>query len=422
MQISSKISFAKLCVVLFSCLFISLISKAAATERQSIVAQFYTAQNESIYWLSSSKRVAKASEWLKAIDAADNLGIVSNNLLNDQIRAVLKSRETISNETRSQTDKLITTVILKFIQTLQEGNIVFAYNEVSTSHDSDYIQQLLQSQRRSVPKLVAKLDCKDAEYLTLKRYLHDSLPALSTDKFKALAMAMNYRRFLSINQEVNCIVVNIPEAEAIYYKENKPILTMRTVVGKKSNPTPTIASHITSIVTFPYWNVPHSIAVKEILPKVQKDDNYLEQNNFEVVDAKNNVVDDADLNWKKYDADNFPYFFRQSTGAGNSLGVLKFNLENPFSIFLHATSWQGVFEKENRFLSHGCIRLEKPFDLANELMNGKLDIEKLKSDKENTEPKTYRLDAPLQTFIIYNLVQVNGKKITFLDDVYKLVK
>ena len=197
---------------------------------------------------------------------------------------------------------------------------------------------------------------------------------------------------------------------------------MKTVVGKKSKPTPTIASYITNIITFPHWNVPHSIAVRELLPKVQKNENYLEQQNFEVVDANGNVVEDSELNWKDYSENNFPYFFRQSTGSGNALGVLKFNFQNPYSIFLHATSWQGVFSKDYRFLSHGCVRMEKPFELAGAMLRGKIDIKKLKSGKKNTESKSIKLPHKVPVFIVYMPVKVDGKKVTFLNDVYSQIK
>ena len=197
---------------------------------------------------------------------------------------------------------------------------------------------------------------------------------------------------------------------------------MRTVVGKKEHPTPTIASYITNIVTFPHWNVPHSIAVKELLPKVQKNENYLEQNNYDVVTAKGKVIDDSELKWKNYNENNFPYFFRQATGPRNSLGLLKFNMQNPFSIFLHSTSWKAAFTKDYRFLSHGCIRLEKPLELAKALLPDKIDIRALKSGKKNTESKTIILGQKIPLFIIYMPVTVSGNKVTFLPDVYGLIK
>jgi len=223
-------------------------------------------------------------------------------------------------------------------------------------------------------------------------------------------------------QPSECIIANIPSAEAKYYRNNVLKIKMRTVVGLILKPTPTISSYITGIVTFPHWNVPYTIAVTELLPKVQKNENYLEQNNFDVVDSRGNLVDDSNFKWKDYNETNFPYFFRQSTGSKNSLGVLKFDLQDPFSIFLHATSFQGAFAKESRFLSHGCVRLEKPFELANAMLRGNLDVKKLKTGKKNTEPKTIKLSNKIATFITYSPVTVTGKKVTFLADVYGLVK
>jgi len=155
---------------------------------------------------------------------------------------------------------------------------------------------------------------------------------------------------------------------------------------------------------------------------LQKDESYLERNNFEVVDAKGNVVDDSDLNWDSYTEKTFPYFFRESTGPNNSLGVLKFYLQNPFSIYLHDTNSKGAFAKDSRFLSHGCIRLEKPIELADLLTRGEIDERELKTGKKDTESKTIKLDRKVQVFIVYMPVIVDGQKVTFLNDIYDLVK
>jgi murein L,D-transpeptidase YcbB/YkuD len=233
---------------------------------------------------------------------------------------------------------------------------------------------------------------------------------------------MNYRLYFTINHQSEYIVVNVLSAEAEYYKNDKLVIGMRVVVGQKANPTPLFASYITSLVTFPHWNVPQSIAVKELIPKVQKDKNYLEQNGFEVVDAKGIEVDDSELHWKTYSENNFPFFFRQSTGGDNALGVLKFNLKNPYSVFLHATSNQAVFTRTNRFLSHGCIRLEKPFELANALLENKLNVEELKTAKKDTESNTIQLPHKIPTYILYMPIQIVDNRITFLFDEYGLIK
>ena len=258
--------------------------------------------------------------------------------------------------------------------------------------------------------------------MVLKKYLSDSISTIDGLNRKKLVLAMNYRKYFAINHRPEFIVVNIPATDAKYYRNDQLKITMRTVVGMKKHPSPTIASYITNIVTFPHWNVPHSIAVDEILPKVQKSENYLEQNNYEVVNGKGKVIEDSELNWQSYNEKNFPYFFRQSTGSGNALGVLKFNLQNPFSIFLHSTSNKNAFAKDFRFLSHGCIRLQKPLELAKALLPDKIDIKELKGGKKDTESKAIKLSHKLPVYIIYMPVSVVGNKVAFFKDEYRLIQ
>jgi len=413
-----------LTLFIMSCFIITSFAKKPVLNEDSLMVQkFYTTLNEPLFWLSSRKDIKRANEWIKAIELNENSGILSDKLQIVQIRTALSNKSKMDNFLKEKTDKQITGFVLNFIKHQQQANILFEYDEVNAPRDSVYIFQLIFSKNKgSVSNLLSTLDCKDPDYLVLKKFLHDSISDKNSVKYKTVLLAMNYRKYLAANQHPEYILVNIPEAEAVYYKNSLPTLKMRTVPGKKTNMTPTISSYINSIVTFPTWNVPFNIAGDEILPKVQKDENYLEQHNFDVVDAKGNVMDDSELNWKSYTAKNFPYYFRQSTGSDNSLGVLKFNLQNPFSIFLHATSNPGAFAKDYRFLSHGCIRLEKPFELADAMLRGKLDMEELKSGKKNTESTIIKLPVKIPVFITYVPLTVTGNKVTFLPDVYGLIK
>jgi len=409
--------------VLVSCFITSSYAQQDTLKSDTIVQQFYAINHEPLYWFSSDKNRNRATEWLTMMESADNLGIVPDKYQSILIHVALLSNNTLDNIKKEQRDKQITGLVLNFLKNMQEGNIKFDYDEVNVSRDSVYIHQLLSSKpSESVSQMVSRLDCKDQEYLVLKQFLKDSITVKDTLKFKKISLAMNYRRYFTANHPSEYIVANIPATEASYYQNDFLKLKMRTVVGRKENPTPLIASNITNIVTFPHWNVPHSIAVKELLPKVQKNENYLEQNSYDVVNSRGKVIDDTQLKWKSYTEKNFPYFFRQSTGPRNALGVLKFNLQNPFSIFLHSTSLKSAFAKDYRFLSHGCIRLAKPMEFAKALLPDEIDIKALKSGKKNTESKTITLPHKIPVFIIYNPVMVAGKKVTFLKDEYGLIK
>jgi hypothetical protein len=402
----------------------------------SMVVEFYARIRNPLYWFPSKenwfspvgdwfsgKGARGVEQWLGAIESAKSLGIIANEEHIGQVRAVLSSKPKIDSITKVKTDALVTDLVLHFIKDLQQGHSHFDYDEISVNRDSLYISQLLKPKfLKSVSRIVSELDCKDHDYRVYKKFLRDSVSATDSLKRKTIFCAMNYRRFFSTNRYSEYLLVNISQTEATYFKNGVLAITMRTVVGKKTKQTPTIASYITSITTFPDWNVPYQIAVDEILPKVQKNEDYLEQNSYEVVDANGNEVDDSDIRWSDYTARNFTCFFRQSSGAGNALGVVKFDLQDPFSIFLHGTSNQKTFSKEYRFLSHGCIRLEKPFDLADSLLRGKLDVKELETGKTDKKPTVIALQSKIPTFIIYMPVKIDNEKVAFLKDEYGLIK
>jgi L,D-transpeptidase YcbB len=389
----------------------------------AMVQNFYANNDSNQFWFSSNNNMKRSNEWLDVLDSANKFGLVSDKIQIEQARMALGNKSNIGIEIKEATDQQITGLVLKFIKELQEGLVHFDFDEVSIPRDSVYASQLLNSKRNeSVSEMITRLDCKDSDYLVYKKFLNDSLTANDTLKSKTIMLAMNYRRYLTLNDHSDYIIANIPETEVRYYRDKKLALEMKSVVGKKKNPTPTIASYITDIVTFPFWNVPFSIASKELLPKVQMDESYLERNNFEIVDGKGNVVDDSELNWEGYTEKNFPYFFRESTGPNNSLGILKFNLQNPFSIYLHDTNLKGGFAKDYRFLSHGCVRLEKPAELAALLAGDEIDVQSLKNGKKDTESKIIKLDQKIPVFIVYMPVTVDGQKVTFIKDEYGLIQ
>jgi len=390
----------------------------------SLVQKFYAINREPLYWYASHKDTKRANEWLTAIEAAKEWGLVSRKLMTGQIRTAMLPKNIRNKTSKANTDKLITGVVLNFIKELQEVKVHFDYDEVTAPRrDSVYIYQLINSKNKGpVSQIVSKLDCQNPDYQVLRKFMKDSITDKNSLKYKSVIQSINYLKYLSLYGQSEYIVANIPETEVRYYQNGKLKLKMKSVVGKKKNPTPTIASHITNIVTFPFWNVPFSVASKELLPKIQKDESYLERNSFEVVDAKGNPIDDSGLNWDSYTEKNFPYFFRESTGPNNSLGVLKFNLGNPFSIYLHDTNSKGAFAKDSRFLSHGCVRLEKPIELADLLTRGKVNVWELKTGQKDTESKILKLDQKIPVFIIYMPVVVDGQKVTFLKDVYNLIQ
>jgi murein L,D-transpeptidase YcbB/YkuD len=202
----------------------------------------------------------------------------------------------------------------------------------------------------------------------------------------------------------------------------KNVLTMRTVVGKRDTPTPTIDTYATSIVTHPYWNVPKSIAINEIFPKAAKDPEYLSRNRIEIIDKNGEAINPEELDWEELTAEKFPYRFRQETGEDNSLGLLKVEIKNPLSIYLHDTNARYLFASNQRWRSHGCVRVQKPAELANYMAGSQLlDSDFMtEPDTVSTPPKWHKLKARIPVFLFYLPADCNEKgDIMYFPDVYK---
>jgi murein L,D-transpeptidase YcbB/YkuD len=141
---------------------------------------------------------------------------------------------------------------------------------------------------------------------------------------------------------------------------------MRAIVGSKENATPILDGTMEYLVFSPYWNIPLSIATKELLPKIQDNPKYLDRENIEVIRGsgdKAQVVDASKIKWTK-ESDLEGLLLRQKPGTKNALGLVKFIFPNPHNVYLHDTPADNLFDRLTRTLSHGCVRLEQPKELA----------------------------------------------------------
>lgn len=162
--------------------------------------------------------------------------------------------------------------------------------------------------------------------------------------------------------------INIPAFWLTVFEKDTVVMQSAVVCGKPDHQTPILKSKVDHMLIYPYWNVPISIATKEILPAVQRDTSYIRRKNFEVLGAGDKVLDYTKVPWRKYTKDYLPVRFRQRIGEENSLGVVKFNFNNPFGVYLHDTNSKRYFKTSSRSQSHGCIRLENFIDFADFLI------------------------------------------------------
>lgn len=164
------------------------------------------------------------------------------------------------------------------------------------------------------------------------------------------------------------VFINIPAFWLTVYEKDTVVMQSAIVCGKPDHQTPILKAKIDHMLIYPYWNVPISIATKEILPAVQHDTSYIRRKNFEVLGVGDKVLDYTKIPWRRYTKDYLPVRFRQRIGEENSLGVVKFNFYNPYGVYLHDTNSKRYFKTSSRSQSHGCIRLENFIDFADFLV------------------------------------------------------
>ena len=215
------------------------------------------------------------------------------------------------------------------------------------------------------------------------------------------------------------IIVNVPEYMLRVYKKNKEKMAMRVVLGSEYTPTPVFQDTLRYIVFSPTWIVPQSIFEKEFLPKLQDDPGHFDPERFKFY-RKGKEIDPYLEPWSEKDLDPTLYKVVENPGDENSLGKIKFIMPNDFSIYLHDTPADQLFDKNERALSHGCIRVERPEDLAEYLLSDQKGWNKREIEKAMQAGKPLQVDLtkPVPVYIVYRTVWVDEGVVNFRDDVY----
>jgi murein L,D-transpeptidase YcbB/YkuD len=182
-------------------------------------------------------------------------------------------------------------------------------------------------------------------------------------------MELNLERYRRLPNEFGprYVMVNIPEYELRAFDGGRQVMQQRVIVGGEyENATPVFADSMTQIVFNPKWHVPRRVLVDELLPRIQENIYFLAEHGYEVVDTSGDslVTDFAAIDWEDVDSADPGFQLRRKPGPGNPLGRVKFLFPNQFSVYLHDTPSRELFDSRKRTLSHGCVRVEKPVELA----------------------------------------------------------
>lgn len=221
------------------------------------------------------------------------------------------------------------------------------------------------------------------------------------------------------------IRINIPEFQLYFYAEDTLRKIHRIIVGKQENQTPQLTSRVNRIICYPYWKVPTSIANKEILPAVKANRSYLVRNHYKIYKGKNQEVDPSTVSWNRYST--FPYTVIQQPGTHNSLGIIKFEFNNPYSVYVHDTPKKNLFNNVYRSFSHGCMRCEHPVELAKEILffdsipkkRNPFKPDTLDTLLQHVENQTIPLLQAIPIFIVYETVVAEKERLIFHFDLYR---
>ena len=200
----------------------------------------------------------------------------------------------------------------------------------------------------------------------------------SETRLRQITVNLERLRWLPRNLPADRVWVNTANAQLVLYRGGQPVFTTRVVVGEVDKQTPEFQTTIDSLLFNPPWNVPPSIATKEILPKVARDPDYLSRHHM--VTRSNGAI-------------------QQLPGAGTALGQLKFEMQDRFDVYLHDTPLKKLFSRDNRRQSHGCVRVENPRELAALLLQQP--VEAINKGIALGYTNRRMLPAPVPVFLVY---------------------
>lgn len=243
------------------------------------------------------------------------------------------------------------------------------------------------------------------------------------ERVRQIEIAIERLRWLPPPPSGRFLVVNIPEFKLLAFDHaasaERPLLDMRVIVGRADKtPTPVFTGEVEYLDFSPYWNVPHSIAVKEMLPKLRADPGYLAREGMEIVG--NGVRTDLDATTLT-ELQRGALRLRQRPGARNALGGVKFMFPNRHDVYLHSTPSPRLFSRTRRDFSHGCIRVADPVALAQFVLVDRpaWDATRIRASMSQPRPRRVNVDQSVPILIFYTTTAVDAQgRVRFLPDIY----
>lgn len=408
--------------------------RPSLTNGAEVLNGIYQKRNYQPLWYDDSGFTPKAAMIVAALKKSVYEGLTPSDYFVSELTSLLTSQ---SPEQKAKADVLLTAAVLRYALDLTIGHpalMIADPTNFAELSDLDLnpmtvIEQIQAS--TSVDEVVNKLPPSHDHYKKLK---------LELSKILALAAPTKEQREAADKIRINMarwrwqshllgdryVLVNITNARLQAYQKEKLEISFPVIVGKLENQTPVTSGYIRHIEIHPSWNIPPSIAKNEQLKKLQANPRHLAEKHirlFSSWDDNAKELDSTKINWKTISPERMTMFrLRQDPGPQNSLGKMKFIFPNPWSIYLHDTPGQILFNETNRGLSHGCIRVHDPIGLAVFILNNQDKYSNSTAVKElvaTAKPRDLEVKRPVAIHITYQTAWVdNAGKLQFAPDIY----
>ena len=237
------------------------------------------------------------------------------------------------------------------------------------------------------------------------------------DRVNQIRLSLERGRWLLRDEDEEFILVNIAGARTYLVKSDGTLWTTRSITGSEYRKTPVFRDEIKYMEFNPTWTVPASIFRKDKLSRIRKDPGYLARNNYVVRTRDGKTVSASSVNWN---AGNPGVTLVQRPGPDNALGLVKFMFPNKYNVYMHDTNDRSLFDRNERHLSSGCVRVEYPFELANLLMEGDPDWSTARMQSILDSGKTTRINLPrpMPVLLTYWTAWAEGGVVHFREDPY----
>jgi murein L,D-transpeptidase YcbB/YkuD len=243
-----------------------------------------------------------------------------------------------------------------------------------------------------------------------------------SERIRQIELNLERWRWLPDDFGSRYILVNIPSFKMNVVENGKRVMESSVVVGRQERQTPTFSAKMAYLVMSPKWYVPRSIAVKDKLPQLKRNPNSLARQNIRIFNSAGQQINPGSIDWSAVTAGNFNYQLRQDAGPRNALGGIKFMFPNPYNVYLHDTPSRGLFSRNQRTFSSGCIRISNPVELAEYLLkhDPKWNRDAIKTAAASGKQRVVNLPQQVPVFLLYWTVWVDEEGLThFRDDIYK---